>query len=157
MKWILVAVDGSESAKQAQRHAADLARKLGEGLLLAYVVEPPSVPPEGAFPMTEMLNDHEAWARRYLEGEAAALTASGLQVKTELAIGAPAEMLARLAEPPAVDMVVVGSRGRNALARLVLGSVATRLSHICPKPLLIVSQRQAPKVAAAGEASHGAS
>jgi len=37
-----------------------------------------------------------------------------------------------------VDLVVVGHRGRGALARLLLGSVADRLVQICPKPVLIV-------------------
>ncbi len=143
MKWILVAVDGSEPAKAAEQHAAELARRLGEGLLLAYVIEPPMVPPEGMLPMTEMLRHHESWALGYLRDEAQALTATGLAVKTELVIGVPAETLARLAESDEVDMVVVSSRGRSAVARLLLGSVATRLSHICTKPLLIVSHRGA--------------
>ena len=33
---------------------------------------------------------------------------------------------------------VVGHRGRNAVARALLGSVADRLVQICPKPVLVV-------------------
>jgi nucleotide-binding universal stress UspA family protein len=35
-------------------------------------------------------------------------------------------------------MVVVGHRGRNAVARALLGSVADRLVQISPKPVLVV-------------------
>jgi len=138
MKWILVATDGSEPAQAAERRAAELAQKLGQGLQLVYVVEPPLVPPEGAFPITELLDDHQAWARRLLLEQAQALARPGLEIKTQVVVGSAAESLAQLAEGSEVDLVVVGSRGRNAVARLLLGSVATRLSHLCPKPLLIV-------------------
>ncbi len=37
-----------------------------------------------------------------------------------------------------VDLVVVGSRGRGAAARVLLGSTSDRLVHICEKPVLIV-------------------
>ena len=52
--------------------------------------------------------------------------------------GSPAETISALAEEEGFDLVVVGSRGRNAVARLFLGSVADRLVHICKKPVLIV-------------------
>lgn len=51
--------------------------------------------------------------------------------------GSPAEELARRAERDDVEMVVIGSRGRRVVARLLLGSVADRLAHISPKPVLI--------------------
>jgi len=34
--------------------------------------------------------------------------------------------------------VVVGSRGRGAVTRVLLGSVADRLVHICKIPVLVV-------------------
>lgn len=50
----------------------------------------------------------------------------------------PAEALAELAREPDVDLVVVGHRGRSAMARALLGSVADRLVQISPKPVLVV-------------------
>jgi nucleotide-binding universal stress UspA family protein len=34
--------------------------------------------------------------------------------------------------------VVIGARGHNPLARVMLGSVADRLVHVCTKPVLVV-------------------
>ena len=51
--------------------------------------------------------------------------------------GPAAERIAEVAERDNYDLVVVGSRGRNAVARLFLGSVADRLVHICKKPVLV--------------------
>ena len=52
--------------------------------------------------------------------------------------GPVAESIAKVAEDDGYDLVIVGSRGRNAVARLFLGSVADRLVHICQKPVLVV-------------------
>ncbi|MFL5394013.1 MAG: universal stress protein, partial [Myxococcales bacterium] len=43
------------------------------------------------------------------------------------------------AERDDIELVVVGSRGRGAAARFLLGSVADRLARVSPKPLLICS------------------
>lgn len=51
--------------------------------------------------------------------------------------GPVAERLAEVAEQDGFDLVVVGSRGRNAVVRMFLGSVADRLVHICKKPVLV--------------------
>jgi nucleotide-binding universal stress UspA family protein len=51
--------------------------------------------------------------------------------------GSPAETLADTAERLGFEVVVVGSRGRGTVARMLLGSVADRLVHICKKPVIV--------------------
>jgi len=62
----------------------------------------------------------------------------GRAAETIVEKGAPAETLAALAAAGDVDLVVVGHRGRNAVARALMGSVADRLVQICSKPVLVV-------------------
>ena len=68
---------------------------------------------------------------------ASATGASLTEVRTIELEGPAAERIADLAENDGYDLVVVGSRGRNVVARVFLGSVADRLVHICKKSVLV--------------------
>jgi nucleotide-binding universal stress UspA family protein len=52
--------------------------------------------------------------------------------------GRVAEQLARFVNDRQASLVVVGSRGLGAVARVLLGSVSDRLVHICEQPVLLV-------------------
>jgi len=73
-----------------------------------------------------------------MEDARRALDVPGLAISTAVLFGSPAECIAEQAAAPGVGMVVVGSRGHGAVARVFLGSVSDRLVHICPKPVLVV-------------------
>ena len=53
-------------------------------------------------------------------------------------IGNPAEVIASTAESGGFDMVIMGTQGTNALKRLVMGSVVTRVMAECKVPVLLV-------------------
>lgn len=52
--------------------------------------------------------------------------------------GPVAERIADLAETGQFDLVVIGSKGRNAVSRVLIGSVTDRVVHICRRPVLVV-------------------
>lgn len=52
--------------------------------------------------------------------------------------GPVAETLADTALHGGFDLLVVGTKGRGAVSRVLLGSVADRLVHICQVPVLVV-------------------
>ena len=52
-------------------------------------------------------------------------------------VGQPAEVIAGLAAELDVDLIVIGSHGRGAMAALVAGSVAARVLHLAPCPVLM--------------------
>jgi nucleotide-binding universal stress UspA family protein len=59
-------------------------------------------------------------------------------VKGLLLEGVPHERIARAARSKKADMVVMGTHGRTGFAKLVLGSVASRVLTVAPCPVLTV-------------------
>ena len=136
MKKILVAVDGSPQSLGAARLGQEIASATGASLTLAYSV--PMLMPAGDLPLL-MMGDvvtAELERGRLLLAEAVKQLGD-TEVRTIELEGPAAERIADLAENDGYDLVVVGSRGRNAVARVFLGSVADRLVHICKKSVLV--------------------
>ena len=59
-------------------------------------------------------------------------------MSTRSVLGPAAETISELADAEGYDLVVVGSTGKGAVKRMLLGSVADRLVHTCTKPVLVV-------------------
>jgi nucleotide-binding universal stress UspA family protein len=139
MKRILVAVDGSDASQKAARMAADIALRFGSKVTVAYVIPRLLLPPDAyGLTLAEMEREQRAYAEKLVAEAAAKLGEPGLDLETRVLSGSPPECLAEVAEAPDVDLVVIGSRGRGAVARALLGSVSGRLVHICPKPVHVV-------------------
>ena len=132
MKRILVGVDGSSEARAAALEAGRLAKATGSVLELLHVV-PYLIEAalDSSVPRTET---NEALRGRLLLH----WLAQEVAAETSLAQGEPADQLAEGARHADVWLVVVGHRGRGALKRALLGSVADRLTQISPKPVLVV-------------------
>ena len=61
--------------------------------------------------------------------------------ETEVASGAPAEAIVRLAQERHVDLIVMSTHGRTGLSHVLLGSVAERVVREAPCPVLIIRYR----------------
>jgi nucleotide-binding universal stress UspA family protein len=139
MGRILIAVDGSPSSQHALDFGVDLAARLGVGATLLYVMPQVAFPLAGTPDSLEVLQEAvQEECTRMLEGLAAKARARGVPVTTELARGQPAETIHERSEAADVQLVVVGSRGHGGMARLLLGSVATRVVHLCTRPVTVV-------------------
>jgi nucleotide-binding universal stress UspA family protein len=139
MKRILVAIDGSDASQRAARLAADIAARFGSRLTLVYVVPRLLLPPDVyGLTLADVEREQRSHGEQLASEALAKLGEPGVETDTLVLSGAPAETLAEAAAAPGVDLVVVGSRGRGAAARVLLGSVSDRLVHICPKPILVV-------------------
>jgi nucleotide-binding universal stress UspA family protein len=139
MKRVLVAVDGSEPSLKAARMAADIAMRFGAKLTLVHVVPKLLLPPDVyGLTIAEVEKEHRTYADRLLEKAVAALGEPGLEISTAVLYGSPAEAIAEEGAASDVGMIVVGSRGNGAVARMFLGSTSDRLMHISPRPVLVV-------------------
>jgi universal stress protein E len=146
MKRILCATDLSEASDEAIRQADELARSAGAALALCHVV--PDV--QSIHPLFPQRHLAEATAAPALERMAhdallerartlVGRTPQEIETFVELGIGY-AEILAR-AEAWKADLLVVASRGRTGLARVLLGSVAGQLVRYAHCPVLIARPR----------------
>jgi len=140
MKRILVGVDGSKESRAAAACAANLAKAMGSQVIVASIADAPVAlaAPELVQRASQWQEEAAKQAAAVAKEIAAGIASSGLTVETIVERGAPAETLAELAKAGEVDLVVVGHRGRNALSRALMGSVADRLVQICSKPVLVV-------------------
>jgi nucleotide-binding universal stress UspA family protein len=66
------------------------------------------------------------------------LDAAGRFHTTHIHVGQPAEVISKMAGDLACDLIVMGTHGRGGLVELVMGSVASRVLHLAPCPLLLV-------------------
>lgn len=132
---ILIAVDGSSCSERAGRVGLALASRLGSGVLVAHVLIIPSAY-WGLIEPTESMKQH---AREILKPWAALGHEMQLDIRTELVKGdETAESIVHLANLSSCDLIVLGTHGRRGLGRLLLGSVAERVSRLAKMPVMLV-------------------
>lgn len=140
MKRLLVGIDGSPEAAAAVQTAAGLAKALAAKLLLVFVAPRHMPRVTGSFEAEAGgadLVEHDYVPALLFQAELACRHA-GVEADTTCLAGPVAETLADLAETGDFDLVVVGHRGRGAVRRVLLGSVADRLVQICSRPVLVI-------------------
>jgi len=141
LNTILVAVDGSNHAKNALLTAAEFAGKLDATLLLITVDEPGKLKGEVAdFAKTEGLDRMAVCEWILHSAEVAAEEAGARTVRHDIEGGAPHEAILRAAQVHNADMIVMGARGLSELQGLVFGSVSHKVLHMTDLPVLIVRE-----------------
>lgn len=139
MSHYLVAVDGSEAAGKAAQMAVDLAAKTQAKVTFVYCVVPIVNTAEMVWvPSADFDRAQERAGEQILAEAQARFATTGVTLATRLLRGPAAETIADEAKRPGYDLLVVGSHGYGVVKRLLLGSVATRLLHVCEKPILVV-------------------
>jgi nucleotide-binding universal stress UspA family protein len=148
---IVVPLDGSALAEMALPHAVSLARATSRALILLRVVPiPPSFSQVGwTIPPSQMVwsewEAEPALAREYLARTARLLTPLPLEVHTDLLDGDPARAIVQYAEEhPWVTTIAMSTHGHGGLGRLVFGSVADKVLHDSPVPVLLVRGKENP-------------
>jgi nucleotide-binding universal stress UspA family protein len=141
IRKVVAAVDGSEQSVAAARAAIAMAGSAGASVDLITVVRPPEGwwGLEGSPPSPEALAGAIAAGRKeVLDRVTSMLPPSEVEVNTVEELGDPAAVIIAHCESVGADLLVVGRRGAGVVERLVLGSVADRLAHEAPCPVLIV-------------------
>jgi nucleotide-binding universal stress UspA family protein len=147
---IVAGTDFSDPALPAVNAACDEARRVNGKVILTHCLEMPLMLPDGAGltgaeVSAGLLDGLEADAKQRLE---AAVAASPVPAEFRLTRERPSVALVRLAEAIDADLVVVGTRGRTGISRVLLGSVAEAVVRSAPCSVLVVRLHN---VAAAGD------
>jgi nucleotide-binding universal stress UspA family protein len=133
---ILVAIEHSEADHAILDHVRQLALTVGAELHLVHVADGWAA---RNFDQLQLRESEEMKDDRdYLAQLAADLTARGLKVSTELAMGDPATELIRLVEERGVDLLAMSTHGHRFLNDLVRGTTVNRVRHLVKIPVLLL-------------------
>lgn len=142
-KHILLATDGSAASGHAAQLAVQLARTHGARLTALFVVDPypclgmGQTNPLGfqaymAYAQEQAARAHADIEQLCRQGEPA------LELQVRLVEDVPASSaIVQTARQTQADLIVLGSHGRGALARTLLGSVAAQVLAHSPVPVLV--------------------
>lgn len=138
---ILVATDFSASSRAALACAGMIARKAHGKVVLAHVISPERwhfVNPQELHPA---LCQTRQTAQKKMCSLLKAADLRGVEIDTFLKEGELRDVLCRLAHERKAEMLVVGTKGRKGLSKLLFGSTAEEVCHVAPCPILLVGPK----------------
>jgi nucleotide-binding universal stress UspA family protein len=151
---ILVAMDGSESSKDAARYAIMMAKKNNSELIAIHILTPDGyaylfdIPPSDAGSLEELMNISRHvvmnWIDEIKEEEQTNNDGNKnmdkVRLKTEVMLATKPIVgeIVDYAERENIDLIVIGTRGRTGLKKILLGSVASGVVTYASCPVLVV-------------------
>lgn len=145
---IMVPLDGSEVAECVMPHVVSIATGCSVSKITLIRIIPElhmyggietRFSPEERQHLEE---DSIEVATAYLEEKAQTLREKGAYVEVKVLEGNIIEKMVEFTENNGVDLIIIATHGRSGVGRMVLGSVADRLFHIAPVPILMVRASQ---------------
>ncbi|HET6146268.1 MAG TPA: universal stress protein [Polyangia bacterium] len=141
VKSILVPTDFSDASAEALATAIAFARAFSARVTLIHVfVEPTYVLPPpvemATFPFD--ISEIMAKVQTSLDAERQRVEKAGIQVEAETITGRAAPEIVAYAKKIGADLIVMGTHGRSGFQHALLGSVAERVVHHSPCPVLVV-------------------
>jgi nucleotide-binding universal stress UspA family protein len=141
MKSIILATDGSPSAREATLRAIELAAAL-DATLVAVAVEHANVASYNYYGyadvVTELAKLEHEHVDEVLAQTKAAASAAGVRCEIVHAGGAISKEICSAAAQHQARMIVIGAHGWGAVRRLMHGSVSSAVMHNAPCPVLVV-------------------
>ena len=142
---IVVATDFSPSADNALPYAGDLAARYGAKLYVVHAKTPVNY----AVPAQAWQTTADEACEIEMQGLRSSLAKSfpGVQSESVIGDGTAWDVLTTVLEKYKIDMIIVGTRGRTGLGKLLLGSQAEEILRRAPCPVLTVGPHAQPEKA----------
>lgn len=140
---IVVGVDGSDDGLRAVRFAANTVIRYGGELMLVNAVDDTLM--AGAWGVVydpEVLQSAGVTANEQAKALALELGLDPARLKTEVVMGSPGGVMARLSE--VADLVVVGRRAASGLERMFVGSTSVAVVANASCPVVVISAAAHP-------------
>ena len=140
---ILVAVDGSKSAMNAADYAIDMAKKF-DAQLTTLTVSHISLSSYGLAVIPDAIKQtkekHALESKQWFDKVSQNAKQNDVQIKTEL-IDSQMSVdgtIVEYAESNDIDLIILGTKGRSGIKKLLLGSVATAVVKYATCPVMVV-------------------
>lgn len=139
-KSVLVPVDGSENSIRALEFALKLAKGEKVQVTALYVVQKPAVADPYDISMTaKVIESMEQYGKEVLEAVKSKAKDMDVKVDTDMSSGyTVANSIVEYARDGGHDLIVMGTRGRSGVERVLLGSVAFGVVTYAKCAVLIV-------------------
>jgi nucleotide-binding universal stress UspA family protein len=135
IQHILVPLDFSGKSRQALRYAVPIAQKFAAQIHLVHVLPNPGKADLPELPRLKLT------ALKRLGEMSAELLPPRLRAGNAVLVGKPAEQILQLAEKNNIDVIVLTTKGRSGLARVIVGSTAESIMRHASCPVLSVRRR----------------
>lgn len=146
---ILLSYDGSRHARRAVQFVAARSPLAGRDPTI-WLLNVQTPMPNEIMTVATRKQANAIYARRaedLLQPVRAQLKRAGLSVHTAHPVGLPGLHIARMASNKKVDLIVMGSHGRSAVAGMLLGSVASTVLAHCDNRVLLLRDGSVPRAA----------
>jgi nucleotide-binding universal stress UspA family protein len=135
---ILVPTDGSDFAKNAQKHALFLAKVTGAEIIAVSVAENNFVKglplDDEVYQLNQILKERSEENLKEFDE----LNEDNLKITHVVREGSPAKVILEVAKEEAVDLIVMGSSGKSGFDRFIMGSVADKVVNSAKCAVLVI-------------------
>ena len=147
---IVVGIDGSDESMNAAEYAISVAKIYNAELIainvltsdIGYIHSSPGVenPP---LAISEIILLAEDEAKKWFDQIKEVASTNNVQLKTEFIVAKRSVLSTMLEyiEEQNISLIVVGTRGRSGVKKMLLGSIASGLVTYSPCPVLVIKQK----------------
>ena len=138
---VLIAVDGSDDSMIVAEHGVNLSTQLDASIAVVLVVDTAKVDNEGKsgrLPQ-EQIAKLKIEAEEIVDGITKQINVN--KFEQFLPEGKPSKGIVSIANEWGADLIIMGTRGKTGIKRLILGSTAENTIRLSSIPILIVPSK----------------